>query len=473
MLALAGTATAVTAGAVAVAIVATSHKSTPVASPSPSISVTASASPTTSASVSVPPGVVLSPTVAPGQPSRIPFEGKANQRISMEVGGVPKGGVEARVLAPDDTQVTAQAINPPGEFIDTMTLPVTGTYTFLFSPFEKETGAITVKVFDVPDDPAPALTIGGDPVTLTTTTPGQNAQPTFQADGDQRIRLSLTDTSIGEAVVLSIFAPDATRIVSEFLTAPKDILDLVLLPAAGEYRILVDPEKEDVGSTTITLIDVPADPTPRVTIGGKPVTITTTTAGQNAQPTFVAKGGQRIHVNISRSTLGDGVLFSVFAPNGDRITSEFLTAPDDFVDRIDLPASGTYRILIDPEGNDVGSATIRLINVPPDPRPILTVDGGSVTFATTAPGQNAQPTFDASGQGSVVISLARMTYEDGVFVSVFAADGSRIASTFLKSPQSDTDPIDLPAAGTYRILIDPDQEITGQALISVHSQSVP
>jgi hypothetical protein len=391
----------------------------------------------------------------------------------MEVGGVPKGGVEARVLAPDDTQVTAQAIGPPGDFIDTMTLPVTGTYTFLFSPFEKETGAITVKVFDVPDDPAPAIAIGGDPVTLTTTTPGQNAQPTFHTDGDQRIRLSLTDTSIGDGVFLSIFTPDQTRIASEFMTGPEDVLDLIPLPAAGTYRILVDPEDEDVGSTTITLINVPDDPAPRLTIGGKPVTITTTTAGQNAQPTFVAKAGQRIHVNLSGITIGDGVFFSVFAPNGDRITSEFLTAPDDFVDRIDLPASGTYRILMDPEGNDVGSATIRLINVPPDPKPTLTIDGESVTVATTTPGQNAQPTFEASGPGSVVISLARMTYESGVILSLFAPDGTRITSTFLGPPQSDTAPIDLPAAGTYRILIDPDQEATGQVLISVHGPSVP
>jgi hypothetical protein len=473
MLVVAGTATAVTAGAVAVALVATNHKPTPVATASPSISAPVSATPTATVSASVPPGVVLSPTVAPGQPTRIQFEGKANQRISMEVSRVPKGGMEARVLAPDDTQVTAQALNSPRDFIDTMTLPVTGTYTFLFSPFEKETGAITVKVFDVPDDPAPALTIGGDPVTLTTTTPGQNAQPTFQAKTGQRIHMTLTDTSIGQGVFVSIFTPDQTRIVSEFLQSPEDIVDLVPLPASGTYRILVDPEREDVGSTTITLIDVPADPAPRVVIGGKPVTLTTTTAGQNAQPTFAAKEGQRIHVNLTGMTMGDGVFFSVFTPNGDRITSEFVTGPADFVDRIDLPISGTYRILIDPEGEDVGSATLRLIDVPPDPTPALTIDGGSVTFATTTPGQNAQPTFDANDPGSVVISLARMTYDIGVFVSVFAPDGTRISSVFLSSPQSDTEPIDLPAAGTYRILVDPEGEATGQALISVHRPSVP
>jgi hypothetical protein len=66
---------------------------------------------------------------------------------------------------------------------------------------------------------------------------------------------------------------------------------------------VVDPQGTATGSMTLTLYNVPPDPTASIVPGGPAVTLTTTTPGQNASATFAASAGQRISLVLSGVTM--------------------------------------------------------------------------------------------------------------------------------------------------------------------------
>jgi len=88
-----------------------------------------------------------------------------------------------------------------GGFIDTITLPVTGTYSITIDPDTSVTGQMTLTLYDVPANPTASITIGGSPVTVTTTTPGQNAKLTFNGTAGQRVNLQMSGVTLPFAQV--------------------------------------------------------------------------------------------------------------------------------------------------------------------------------------------------------------------------------------------------------------------------------
>ena len=111
---------------------------------------------------------------------------------------------------------------------------------------------------------APAIVPGGDPVTVTTTSPGEDARLVFEGAAGQRISLKLSDVTIGtsccSSAKISILKPDGSTLLSasSFGTS-GGFIDTKTLPQTGSYRILVDPQSNAVGSVTLTLYDVPED----------------------------------------------------------------------------------------------------------------------------------------------------------------------------------------------------------------------
>ena len=58
--------------------------------------------------------------------------------------------------------------------------------------------------------------------------------------------------------------------------------------------------------------------------------------------------------------------------------------------------AGSYRVVVAPSGDSVGSATLTLYDVPPDPVSDVSPGGDPISVETTVPGQDAALTFSGT-----------------------------------------------------------------------------
>jgi RHS repeat-associated protein len=391
------------------------------------------------------------------------FDGTSGQRISLKTTGASgfSGCCQTlKVLNPDGSTLV-DSYDYPNRFVDVQTLAQTGTYTIIYFP-GSQTGSLTFTLYDVPPDPSATIAAGGAPVTLTTTTPGQDMKLTFSGTAGRRISLltsGVTWTN-GCCQTLKIMNPDGSTLVDSY-DYPNRFVDVVTLPQTGTYTIIYDPVSQ-TGSLTFTLYDVPPDPSSAITPGGAPVTLTTTTPGQNMKLTFSGSVGQRISLLTSGASGFSGCCqyLKIFNPDGSELVSSY-NYPNRFVDVQTLAKKGTYTITYDPMGTQTGSLTFTLYNVPADASGSITVGGPAVRLTTTTPGQNMKLTFG----GTVGQLLTLTTSNDSGFgccqyLNVFNPDGTPLLSDYNYGNRTVTLPA-LPQLGTYTIKYDPDGAKTG------------
>jgi hypothetical protein len=209
-------------------------------------------------------------TTTPGQNVELAFQGRAEQRVRLDVTEIEMGPEQAytatvSILDPEGVILASTSIWPAdgSEFIDTTALPADGTYTVLVDPSETYTGSLTVALIDVPPDVTGTIAPGGAPVPVETTSAGQNARLTFEGSTDQRVSLEVTEIAMGPeqayTATVSILDPEGVILASTSLWPAdgREFIDATTLPAGGTYTVLVDPSESYTGSVTLTLYDVP------------------------------------------------------------------------------------------------------------------------------------------------------------------------------------------------------------------------
>ena len=137
-----------------------------------------------------------------------------------------------------------------------------------------------------------------------------------------------------------------------------------------------------------------------------------------------------------------------------------------FIDTQLLPAGGTYTILLDPQGTDLGSATLTLYDVPPDLGGTIAVGGPPVTLTLApVPGQNARLTFNGAAGQRISLRLSGVTIGTSsccsTRVSISRPDGSNLVAPTLIGTMAVTITTQLTVTGTYAILVDPQSANTG------------
>ena len=254
-------------------------------------------------------------TTSPGEDARLVFEGAAGQRISLKLSDVTIGtsccsSAKISILKPDgSTLLSASSFGTSGGFIDTKTLPQTGSYRILVDPQSNAVGSVTLTLYDVPDDAEAPVVPGGAPASAETTAPGQNAGFLFDAIAGDRVSLKLSDVTIGtsccSSAKISILKPDGSTLLSasSFGTS-GGFIDTKTLPQTGSYRILVDPQSNAVGSVTLTLYDVPDDPTGTLVLGGAASTLALDVPGLNGWRTFSGTAGRTVTLRLTAVTIG-------------------------------------------------------------------------------------------------------------------------------------------------------------------------
>jgi hypothetical protein len=351
-------------------------------------------------------------------------------------------------------------------FIDAQALPVTGSYTVMVDPISTYTGNATLNVYDVIDVTG-TIPADGTPTAVTTNTPGQNARLTFSGTSGQRISLKTSSTTIADAAV-KVLKPDGSTLGSvAAYTGYTTFLDVQTLPVAGTYAVLVDPSSMNMGSTTLTLYDVPADITGSITPGGSAVAVATTTPGQNGRLTFSGTSGQRVSLKTTSTTFAD-VTISVLKPDGSTLASMTTwSGYTGFIDAQTLPTTGTYTVFVNPTNHYTGSTTVTLYDVA-DTTGTVAVNGSSVGVTLSTPGQNGTLTFSGTASQQATVHVTGNTM-GSVTVTLLKPDGSQLTSSTSSSGSFDLATQTLPATGTYTIGVDPSSLNTGTMNVSVTS----
>jgi len=161
------------------------------------------------------------------------------------------GGYSLAILNPDGTNLFSSS-STGALFSGALTLPATGTYTIKFSPAGSGTGSLTFTLYNVPSDVTGTITIGGPPVTLTTTAPGQNGGLTFSGTAGQKVSLATSQNNLG-GYSLTILNPDGTTLYRSSGTYGTLSTGTLTLSATGIYSITLKPIGAGMGSLTFTL----------------------------------------------------------------------------------------------------------------------------------------------------------------------------------------------------------------------------
>ena len=427
-------------------------------------------------------GVSIGPV--PGQNARLSFNGVAGQRVSLRASGVTIGSstccsLNLSILKPDGSSLaTPTLMGTNGGFIDTRTLPVSGSYTILVDPLGTALGDATLTLYDVPPDVSAEITPGGPPVSVTVgPVPGQNARLTFAGVAGRRVSLRASGVTIGSSpccsLNLSILKPDGSSLATPTLMGTNGgFIDTRTLPVSGNYTIVVDPQGTALGGATLTLYDVPPDVLATISPGGASVGVSIgPVPGQNARLTFEGILGQRVSLRASGVTIGSSsccsARLSILKPDGSTfVTPTLFGTGGGFLDTQMLPAGGMYTILVDPQSTDLGSATLTLYDVPPDLTGTIAVGGSPVTLTIApVPGQNARLTFDGAAGQRINLRLSGVTIGTSpccsARVSITRPDGSNLVAPTLIGTMGGTLTAQLPVAGTYAIVVDPQSTNTG------------
>jgi hypothetical protein len=278
------------------------------------------------------------------------------------------------------------------------------------------------------------ITPGGSPLTVTISTAGDTAAITFSGAAGQRVSLNLTSVTLNWATD-AIKKPDGTTLTSKAIFPSSGFIDVQTLPVTGTYTISIQPNNNATGSQTLTLYDVPADLSGTITPGGAAVTPTTTTPGQNARYTFSGTSGQRISLNITGVSLapsGSYETVTILKPNGTTQASASAVSSSGWIDTQSLTATGTYTVVVDPNGASTGTTTLTLYDVPADVSGPITPSGsgGIATPTTTTPGQNASFTFAGTNGQRVSLKISGVSLSDPTLyetVSIKKPDGTTLA----------------------------------------------
>lgn len=416
-----------------------------------------------------------------GKIGLILFDATAGQQMSMTVTASSFSSGTVTLYGPDGSTVASASTVSAGTAIGRQLLTLSGTYAVLLAPGSGQTGSATVSLNTVPPDVTGTIAANATPVSLTTTLAGQNMSLTFSGTAGQRVDLLAQFTGLGgcPSFGVTILQPDGvTKLFNStgcgngpLFTGP------LLLPVGGTYKIMASLVGSAVGTGTFTLYTVPPDLTATIAANGTPVSLTTTVPGQNMSLTFSGTAGQRISLYAQFSGLGGCSSFGLAILQPDGITQLFGNTGCGngplFVEPLVLPVGGTYTILVGFAGTNVGTATLTLYTVPPDPTATIAANATPVSLTTTVPGQNMSLTF--SGTAGQRISLTTQGSSGlnscGIVMKILQPDGTTTlySDTCLTTSPRFSDVLVLPVTGTYTIQYNPALIAIGTATFTLNT----
>jgi YD repeat-containing protein len=426
-----------------------------------------------------------SPTVSlgtAGQIGLILFDATAGQRVAIKVASSSFGSATLALYGPDGAQIGPSTGIATNTFFSSQLLSLAGTYTVVIAPGSSSTGSATINLLSPPDVTA-TIAANGTAVSLTTTQAGQRMVLTFSGTAAQRVFLT---SQVGSGLtsgcsLLSIVHPDGVSQLfrNECFNSSSNYSGDLILPVTGTYTIVFNPNGTTIGTATFTLYNVPPDLTGTISANATPVSLTTTTPGQNMSLTFTGTAGQKVFLYAqfsSAMTPGCGPL-TILNPDGatQLYYNSCFNYSTNYTGVLVLPAAGTYTIQYRSAKADTGTATFTLYNVPPDVTGTISANATATSFTTTAPGQNINVTFTGTA-GQRVFLYAQ--FASGMVpgcgpLTIYDPDGTTqlYSNGCFNYATNYTGLLVLPAAGTYTISRGAEASDTGTATYTLYDET--
>jgi hypothetical protein len=297
----------------------------------------------------------------PGQNATLTFSGTTGQRIWIEVENVTLEDAKLRVKRPDGTDLQGLiSFGTAGTYVENKLLNKTGTYQVWLDPVDELLGDLDITVFVVPADATGTLSNGvGFPVT--TTSPGQNALLTVNATAGQRVFLKISNLSLtGEAspsLRVKVYKPDGITTFASIFNAvtTDDYIDTKVIATPGAYKVSVDPQGRTRGSFTVTWYVVPSDLTGALV---SPLAVNFPTPGMKATYTFSGTSGSPVTIGVNSGSAVALVRVGLKSPSGTELDFAYFESGGGSFTINSLPETGTYTVVVDPEGASFGSLTL-------------------------------------------------------------------------------------------------------------------
>lgn len=406
-------------------------------------------------------------TLAIGQKGKMTFDGEAGQKLSWRATGrspsTLAGQLRLRNSAGDTVASESMTF-----FQEPVALPADGEYTLEVDPSDIKAGTLTAHLHDVPADLTAELDpiASGDSETLTPAAPGQNLRAQFEVSEGDRVLVVLAGANIHRSTLLR---PSGAVLFSDPTAAsPYYLYDTFEAPDDGLYTVTVDPDKESVASTTISVYAVPADDVREVTPTPSGAAETfDLDPGQSGKMIFDGTAGQKVSwkpSGLSPTSLAGTVRLR--DSSGAVISSQSFSS---FREPVTLPANGEYTLEVDPSTNQTGSLTVRLHDVPADVTAELDplVSGDAETLTPLAPGQNLRAEFDATAGDRVLITLSGGAASRS---KLLRPDGSVLVnSPTLNGSLYHYDTLTIPADGTYTVTVDPQDDSVAGTTVTAYA----
>jgi hypothetical protein len=293
----------------------------------------------------------------PGQEQSLFFSGTAGQDAYALITNVTTQDAYVSLMTSNGTVLGSIEIGPTtgSEYYDFEwdPLPATDSYIISIEPVGSYTGSETVQLF-LSNDLSGTMTPGGSAVTVTTASPGQNGEYTFSGTAGQNVFLLITGVTSLQDAYVDLVAPDGTDMGWVWVDSDYGIgyqlgtYGSIPLSQTGTYTLWFTNYSPTAGNLTLQLYNPPADVTGTLTVGGSPVTVTTTSVGQGISLTFSGTAGQSVTTAIGTDTTSAwGLAVITNAPDNALDGTFFGPIPGTSTFGPDtLPATGTYTIWI-------------------------------------------------------------------------------------------------------------------------------
>jgi len=340
------------------------------------------------------PAIPISLT-SPGQNARITFPvdtttqqkltfGFSNGNFGGMTGQFP-GGIHMMVMDPSGHVMGGGPFNGPifsyapgatsgfANFNSTgsdLGFPASGMYTLWVDGVNDTTGSLNLNVYDATTI---NLTVAADGSShaIPTNAPGQNTNLNFPVTQGQRIFGVLTNVTgyptSGPGNLVQLADPAAqtypgSQVGSSIFLSAADSTPRVM-GSSGTAQIRIRPLGADTGSATVQVYTVPPDVSGTMTVGGGPVTVTTTTPGQKAGLAFpfTGSGNHNVTVTMTNGTYpAGGCNLTIILSTGPAWTQTVDCSGAANSWTFSLFAPGNYVLAIDPQLAAVGSATFAI-----------------------------------------------------------------------------------------------------------------
>ncbi len=425
-------------------------------------------------------------TSRPGQNARLFFSGNAGQWVSVGISNTTVGAPSCcttstvSILKSDGTALLAPyQFYQAGAGTPSVQLPSTGTYAIFVDPYNAVAGNFTVTLSE---DLSPPISINGPAVPLTNRA-GQNARLSFTGNAGQWVSLGVSDTTIGApscctTSTVAIYKPDGTALLTPLQFYQPIGTNSLQLPATGTYTILVDPYLAVAGNATLTLSE---DLSQSIIINGPQVTLMNR-AGQNERVSFSGNAGQWISlavtdVTIAAPTCCTFTTLAIYKPDGTTLLAPItIPAAGITTQSIQLTATGTYTIFVDPYNAVAGNATITLSE---DLSPPISIDGPPVVLTFNRVGQNSRLLFSGNaGQwvsvGTIDSTISATGCCSSSTVALYKPDGTQLLAPFVfYSFGGGTPSVQLPVTGTYAMVVEPFNGMLGSVTLLLNQDLSP